>query len=37
MEFRGKKITSVTTPKATYEADATVVNADFQSNDTARA
>jgi phytoene desaturase len=29
MEFHGKRITSVTTSKATYSADATVVNADF--------
>ncbi|MCK4685762.1 MAG: phytoene desaturase, partial [Pirellulales bacterium] len=29
MEFHGRRITSVTTPKATYKADATVVNADF--------
>ena len=29
MEFSGKRITSVTTSKATYSADATVVNADF--------
>lgn len=29
MEFHGKRITSVTTTKATYSADATVVNADF--------
>ena len=29
MEFSGKKITSVTTPKGQYAADATVVNADF--------
>ncbi|MGI9459543.1 MAG: phytoene desaturase family protein, partial [Pirellulales bacterium] len=29
MEFSGKRITSVTTSKATYSADATVVNADL--------
>lgn len=29
MTFSGRRITAVTTPQATYEADATVVNADF--------
>ena len=29
LEFEGRKLTAVRTPRATYKADATVVNADF--------